>query len=212
MKHIAVIGGTGSTGKEVARQAITRGYKVTVVARNQNGIADLGENVKFAEGDVTKAESLVRALADVDVVISCFGPTNHKKVGNLMSSGTINIVNACQTLGIRQLIFMSGFVQSDGKEFSFVNKLILKFLHSYYHVSYKDKTVAEAAIQESILDWVIARASALMQSKPTGLYKAGIKVRISPFAPLSYSDCALCLLDAIEEKQWTRHIINVGKK
>lgn len=137
MKHVAVIGGTGSTGKEVVRQAIDRGYNVTVVARNQNGIADLGENVKFATGDVTNAESLVKALVDVDIVISCFGPAAHKKVGNLMSSGTINIVNTCETLGIKQLIFMSGFVQSDGKEFSLVNRWILRRLQSYYRTCLK---------------------------------------------------------------------------
>jgi len=29
---------------------------------------------------------------------------------------------------------------------------------------------------------------------------------------LPYADCAKCLLDAIEEKSWTRQIVNVGKK
>lgn len=212
MKHIAIIGGTGSTGKEVVRQAVERGYKVTIVTRSRNGITDLGENVKFVNGDVTNAESLAKALVDIDVVISCFGPVSHRKVGNLMSTGTINIVNACQALGIKRLVFMSGFVQSDGKEFSLVNKLILKLLHSYYHMSYKDKTIAESAIEKSTLDWVIVRASALMHAKATGQYKAGIKIRLSPFAPLSYADCALCLLDAVEKKQWTKQVINVGKK
>jgi putative NADH-flavin reductase len=164
------------------------------------------------KGDVTDAESLVRALVDVDIVISCFGPTNHRKVGNLMSAGTINIVNTCQTLDIKKLVFMSGFLQSDSNEFSYLMRPIVKLLQSYYHVSYNDKIIAEGAVEKSTLDWVIVRASSLLQVKPAGRYKAGAKVRISPFAPLSYSDCALCLLDAIEEKRWTRQIITVGQK
>lgn len=211
MRHIAIIGGTGSTGstgKEVIRQALGANHRVTSVERNPK--PNTTENLKVVKGDVTDLDSLVEAFKDADVVISCFGPTNHRKVGNLMSVGTSNIVKACKKNGVKRFVFMSGFVQTGPNELSLLYNLTIRLFRLYFHQSYNDKVIAEASIQNSTLDWVIARAAGLSHSQPTGKYKAGVKTRI-PFAPMSYADCAKCLLDAVDEKSWTRQIINVGK-
>lgn len=210
MKHIAIIGSTGSTGKELVRLALQSNYKVTVIERRSNSTQPQ-ENLKVIKGDATDLESLVAALENVDCVVSCFGPAKHREVGNLMSLGTTNIVKACETNRVKRLVFMSGFVQSDGEEFSLFNRSAIKLLRLYFNDSYKDKTIAEAAVQKSTLDWVIVRAVALTQTQSTGRYKAGIKIKVSPFNALPYADCAKCLLDAVEEGGWTRQIINVGK-
>lgn len=208
---MAIIGSTGSTGKELVRLAIEANYIVTVVVRNPDHIQPK-KNVTVIKGDVTDLASLEVAIKNADFVISCFGPDDNRKVGTFMSVGVSNIVNACEKNSVKRLVFMSGFVQADYKEFSLLNKLSVKLLRQYYHESYNDKVIAEANIQNSTLDWVIARASGLGHSQPSGQYKAGIKTKIYPFTMLSYADCAQCLLDAVEEKNWTRQIINVGKK
>ena len=59
MKQIAVIGSTGSTGKEVVRLALESNYIVTVIARAPDSIQSRG-NLKVVKGDVTDLESLVR--------------------------------------------------------------------------------------------------------------------------------------------------------
>ena len=211
MMKIAIIGATGSTGKEVVRLALEANYKVTVVVRNPNQMQPR-TNLVIVKGDVTDLASLEAAFKNVDFVISCFGPANNRKVGTFMSVGVSNIVKACEKNNVKRFVFMSGFVQADYNEFSLLNKLSVRLLRQYYHESYNDKVIAEANIQNSTLDWVIARASGLGHSQPSGQYKAGIKTKIYPFTMLSYADCAKCLLDAVVEKNWTRQIINVGKK
>jgi uncharacterized protein YbjT (DUF2867 family) len=210
MKNIAIIGSTGSTGKELVRLALESDYIVTVIRRSPAPTQSQG-NLKVMEGDATDLESIAAALKIVDFVVSCFGPANHRKVGNLMSVGTTNIVEACERNGVKRLVFMSGFVQSEGEEFSFLTNLAIKLIRLYYNDSYKDKIIAEAVIQESTLDWVIVRAPGLAHTQPTGQYRAGIKAKISPFKPLPYADCARCLLDAANENSWTKQIINLGK-
>lgn len=210
MKHIAVIGSTGSTGRELVRLALESNYTVTVIERAPKSTQSQG-NLKVLKGDVTDFESLVAALENIDCVVCCFGPATHRKVGNLMSAGTTNIVKACEKNKVKRLVFMSGFVQSDGEEFSLLHRLAIKLLRLYFNDSYKDKIIAETAIQKSTLDWIIVRAVALTQTEPTGQYNAGTKIKVSPFNALPYADCAKCLLDAVEESSWTRQIINVGK-
>lgn len=210
MTHIAIIGATGSTGKELVRLALEADYKVTVVARDPAQVKPRNK-MSVIKGDVTDLDSLVKAFENADVVVSCFGPAQHRKVGTLMSTGTINIINACEKARVKRFIFMSGFVQADYSELSFVAKLITPIFRMIYHQSFHDKNIAEAAIQQSKLDWTIVRAPGLTHSQPTGKYKAGIKNKIF-FGFMSFADCAKCLLDSIDEKGWIKQMINVGKK
>jgi len=210
MKRIAIIGATGSTGKELVRLALEGNYSVTVVARNPAQVKPQN-NVSVIKGDVTDSDSLIKAFNNVDAVISCFGPSQHRKVGTLMSEGTINIIKAIEINNVNRFIFMSGFVQADYNELSIVARLVTPIFRMIYHQSFHDKNIAEAAIQNSKTDWTIVRAPGLNHSQPTGKYKAGIKKKIY-FGFMSFADCAQCLLDAIEEKLWIKQIINVGKE
>lgn len=210
MKNLAIIGSTGSTGKEVVKLAQKTGFKITVIERNPD-FSKLTGDLKVVKGDVTNLKSLVTAFKNIDFVISCFGPTEHRKVGTLMSVGTTNIVKACEQNGVKKLVFMSGFVQSDGDELSWLNRIAIKLLRIYYSQSYSNKVIAESAVQNAAIDWCIVRAVALKHGSETGTYEAGVESKVSPFNALTYADCAKCLLDAIEEKAWENQIINVGK-
>ena len=210
MTTLAIIGATGATGTALLRLALGEGYRVKAIVRNPDKLKS-EPNLEVLKGDVTDPDSLKTGLKDVDAVISCFGPSNHKAVGDLMSSGTRHIVEACEINGVDRFVFMSGFVQSDGEEFSLLNRLAIKLLRRYYHESYQDKVIAEASIENSALNWVIVRAVALADKLPTGKYRAGAMVRVAPFNALSYADCAQCLLDAVQNEPWTNQIINVGR-
>ncbi|WP_031530300.1 NAD(P)-dependent oxidoreductase [Dyadobacter crusticola] len=210
MKNIAVIGATGSAGKEVVRLALSLNYNVTVVVRNPARIHP-EMNLTIVKGDVMDIESLKEAFMNIDVVISCFGPSNGRKPGNIMSVGTSNIVRACEKGGVAHFIFMSGILQTDGSELTWLNRLGIQIIRSFFREVYMDKITGEASIQTSSLDWTIVRAVGLTKSRPTGKYKAGVSIRVSPFKPMSFEDMALCLLDAVENAAWTRKIINVGK-
>ncbi|MGV8995125.1 MAG: NAD(P)-dependent oxidoreductase [Flavobacterium sp.] len=209
MKSVAIVGATGSTGKEVVRLALSANYRVVIVARNPAKILP-EKNVSIAKGDVTDYDSLELAFRNVDFVISCFGPANNRKIDKLLSIGAGNIVKACEKNQVQRFIFMSGFVQAPYSELSFATKMLMPIFRLIYKESYNDKVIAEATIQKSNLVWTIVRASGLNKSVPTRIYKAGINSKIY-FVMLPYSDCALCLLDAIDEKEWFRKIINVGK-
>ena len=210
MKHIAVIGGSGLTGREFVRLALEANYKVTLVDRNPDRVQPR-ENLSVVKGDVTNFESLMKAFIDVDIVVSCFGPGNHRNAGNLMSVGVRNIVRACEKNDIKRFIFMSGIFQANSSELSFLNNLGIKFLRLFFMEAYKDKVIAETFIQASSLKWVIVRAVGLSKLEPTGKFKAGIKAIVLPFNALSYADFALALLKSVEETSWTKQLINVGK-
>jgi hypothetical protein len=74
-----------------------------------------------------------------------------------------------------------------------------------------DKAVAERMTQKIDLEWVIVRPVVLVDKPAKGRYTAGPLARVAPLVPLSFDDCADCLLRAAtDEPNWIGKIVNVG--
>jgi putative NADH-flavin reductase len=209
IRSIAIVGAGGSTGAAVVVQALKEYRQVVAIVRDPARFKHI-EGLEVRKADVLDAQSLVLAFADIDVVISCIGPTNNFKPGKLMSEGTANIILASTVIGVKRVVMMSGILQSNGKELHFFNRIAVRMLQIVYRTVVRDKVLAERSLQSSKMDWVIIRAAGLKELEKKGNYLAGPSAPISPFKPLPFADCADCLLRAVVEPQWTRKIINVG--
>jgi putative NADH-flavin reductase len=67
--RIAVIGASGWLGGAIAREALARGHEVTAIGRDAGKLARV-TGARAAVADVTDPASLIRAIADHDVVVS----------------------------------------------------------------------------------------------------------------------------------------------
>ncbi|WP_438495193.1 NAD(P)-dependent oxidoreductase [Paenibacillus sp. IHBB 3054] len=226
---IAIIGATGGTGRKVMERALELGHEVVAVARRPEVITP-AERLSTRQGDVFDASGMAKAIAGTDVVISCIGPTSNFSPGNVMSKGNLNalaanfspgtvmsegipnILKACQRAGVKRLVMQSGIGLSDGKELSAGNRWVIGINRRIFSKAIKDKAIAEHAVQRSDLDWVIVRPAGLNNAAATLNYTAGPAARIAPFRPLSFADCADCLVRAAaSEPAWVRKIVNVGQ-
>merc|ERR1712156_448684 len=104
MKTIAIIGGTGGTGKWAVKGALLKGYKVKLLARNPDKVtkvlstlfdADtlktLQENVVVVAGGVMDDAVLDDLLADTEAVLSFLGMVDQKVW--VVSPGVESIIN-----------------------------------------------------------------------------------------------------------------------
>jgi farnesol dehydrogenase len=66
---VLLTGGTGFLGKRVAHALVTAGHGLRLLARAQSVRAGLPEGAEFALGDVTDADSMVRAAQGCDAVV-----------------------------------------------------------------------------------------------------------------------------------------------
>ncbi len=89
-----------------------------------------------------------------------------------LSEGTKNIVRAMEKLGVKRFVCESSLGIGDSKG-------QLGFLYNYLLIPvllrniFADKEVQERIIQESKLDWVIARPAVLSNGPRTGVYRSG---------------------------------------
>lgn len=215
--NIVVFGATGGTGRHVVDQLLRAGHEVTAVVRRPEEVAPR-DGLTVRAGDVTRAESLGESCKGADVVVSCIGPRAKYggqvgaglRPGTVMSVGTVNMVAAAEAAGVRRFVFQSGIGLSDGHELSRASRWVMCVWRPLFAAAIRDKAKGERHLRNSGLEWVIVRPVGLSRAKATGRYVAGPLAKVAPLVPMTFEDCAACLVRAVEETAWTREIVNAG--
>jgi putative NADH-flavin reductase len=207
---IVVFGATGGTGKNVVERALEAGHEVVAVARKPEAVP-AKDHLVVKQGDVLDTASAAAAIAGADAVICAIGPASNGNPGTLISEGTKNIVAGCEKAGVKRVVFESGMITSDRSELSFLGGAATGLFGMIYPKLKADKVVAEAALMNSKLDWVIVRPPALSHTPATGKYLAAPRARVMPAKSLSHADCAAVLVKAATDAEWVKQIVNVGR-
>ena len=108
MKHL-ITGGSGFLGRYIARQLLAKGEEVVLYNRSQPP-ADL-ENCEWVKGDINETMKLSRAMEGCHnvfhtaAIAGVWGDAElfHK----VNTQGTQSVINACQTAGVKNLIYTS---------------------------------------------------------------------------------------------------------
>ena len=112
-----VIGGTGFLGGEIVRQLLERGQKVRTLCRRKG---DVPEGAEIVLGDLTDGQSLRKACQGVETVYHTASmpsiSVHWEPFFDTNVFGTLNVLDACKTAGVRKLIYTSSAsVIFDGK-------------------------------------------------------------------------------------------------
>jgi putative NADH-flavin reductase len=207
---IAVVGATGATGSRVVKHALAQGHFVTAVARRPERLSS-ADRLSFVRGDVLSPGGLTGALEGMEAVISCIGPEKNLRPGTVMSVGVASILAECKRANVRRFIMQSGIGLSDGHELSCPNRFVVRVSGLIFTAAVADKAAAERMTQQFDREWVIVRPVVLADKPAKGRYTAAPLARVAPIVPLSFDDCADCLLRAAtDEPDWIGKIVNVG--
>jgi putative NADH-flavin reductase len=180
---------------------------VTALVRRPDALAGLRAGVTVKRADVRDRSSLSAALSpDIEVFVSVFGASSlmaARKVTDLYSAGTENLVSALGAAGIRRIVSVSsgGVVPQPNDGWFYRSILKPLFLKNMY----ADMLRMEEILQNSGLDWTVVRAPYLTGSKLTGQYRFALNKPIENDSTLSRPDLAHFLLRVCEEPgEWGR--------
>jgi putative NADH-flavin reductase len=70
---LVIFGATGGTGRQLLEQALAQGHIVTAFARDPAKVATKHENLSIVQGDMLRSESVEKAVANQDAVLSALG-------------------------------------------------------------------------------------------------------------------------------------------
>lgn len=112
-RRALVTGGTGFVGSHLVERLLLNGYAVTCMVRDFRHLRWLDHmDVRLAQGDCTRPESLVEAVQGVSLIFHCAGVTKAKDARDyyiVNHLGTKNLLEACARYnpGIEKFILVS---------------------------------------------------------------------------------------------------------
>ncbi|XP_055902802.1 flavin reductase (NADPH) [Eupeodes corollae] len=200
MGKIAIIGGTGMTGKCVVELALQKGLNVRLLYRTEETVPESFKGkVDLVKGDATKLEDVKNVLEGVDAVCVTLGTRNKLEPTTEMSTGTKNIIDAMKELNIKRFsIIMSSFLFMNPEQ-------VPKMFHNINedHLRMLDLT------KNSGLDY-IAILPPHIADEPSG--EVTILHDSSPGRAVSKYDLAKFIVDSLDQPEHYGKVCGIAKK
>ncbi|HEY8942600.1 MAG TPA: NAD(P)H-binding protein, partial [Polyangiaceae bacterium] len=112
---ILVLGATGGTGRQIAKQALARGHQVTALVRSPDKAGDLG-GARLIVGDIRDDTTLREAVRGQDAVASALGtPASPFRDVTLLSTATRALVQAMKAEHVSRLVAITGMGAGDSR-------------------------------------------------------------------------------------------------
>lgn len=163
---LAILGGTGQTGRHVVELALGAKHEVSMLARDPAKVAVQHPSLKVVKGDARDAQAMEAALAGAEVVISALGSDTRKKA-TLREEAIRNALAAMKKHGSRRMVFLSAAGVGDSlpqvQKASFLWRIIIPLM---LKDPFADALAAENLIRQSGLQWVLVRPVGLTNGAP----------------------------------------------
>lgn len=108
MANVLLIGATGFVGSAVLNELVSRGHKVTAVARNVDKVAK-SELVDVVKEDVANVDAIAKLAEGKDAIISAYNPGwTNPDIATLISENYPKILSAAKKSGVKRLLIVGG--------------------------------------------------------------------------------------------------------
>ena len=200
---IALIGASGNAGSRILSELVSRGHRVTAIARHPDKIAKLN-GVTAIEGDVYDKAQLVALIKGYDVLISSV---------HFSASDPDILISAAHEAGVKRYLVVGGagsLLTPDGK----------KLIESPH---FPDMYKVEAAAGGVFLDKLRAQSSVnwtyfsppavFIPGTRTGIFRLGLDNLLSDASgtsTVSMEDFAIAMVDEIEKPAHLNQRFTIG--
>ncbi|MGW6277003.1 NAD(P)-dependent oxidoreductase [Kribbella sp. NPDC055071] len=206
--RIIVFGATGTTGREVVRQALEAGHQVTAFVRDAARLDLRHPRLEVITGEVTDDQAAVTAaVKGQDAVVSALGTeqtVRGTRSPGLMARAIPVIVEAMTSTGVDRLVFLSAFGVGDSLREA---PLLLRIMYRLFLGRvFADKAEGERLLRDSALDWTLIYPILLTNGPQTGVYRPD--THLTPRRPwrISRADVAEFMLDQLHDRTYSHSV------
>jgi len=202
---IIVFGATGGVGQALVKQAVEKGFEVTVFVRTPAKLETQSELLHVIQGDAFKPDEVAAAIAGHDVVVSCLGSSQGMKKSNELQTMTKNIVDGMKQHGVKRIIYTAS--AGIDKEIPGVSgKLVMTMLKN----PLIDHRAAVDYIKANGLTYTIARPMGLTNNPLTGEYRESATSVPDKSRSIPRADVAHFILKALSDGKYEHTSIGLA--
>lgn len=205
---LVVLGATGSTGLEIVRQALEHGHSVTAFVRSPERLKPFSDRISIKQGNLLDTAELEQAIKGQDAVLSAFGPRVpiSKADADLLRKFAAALTSAMLRGGVRRVVVES--VAFLFKDAIIPPAYLLGRL--FFPSIVADASAMEKVLEESGLDWTVARPPELTGKPYTGKYRVRVG-HLPPFGfKVSRADVADFMIKAAENRSSVGKIVGIS--
>lgn len=201
---LAVLGATGSVGRELVTQALAAGHEVIALVREQPMPGEIDDRVALVLGNAKSAEAVERTVAGSDAVVSALGHAK-RAPDDILARATANVIAAMRADAIDRLVVLSSPAVKDTADrpglFYRFARLVMRIAIASVVLDHREQA---HLIEESGLVWTLVRGPVVFTDGPhTGRYRAGPIGRDSGWR-ISRADLADFLLATATDDNFVR--------
>lgn len=196
---IAVIGGTGKSGKYLVNQLLSQGVAFKLLVRNPENFKINSPLIEIVEGDVKDYETVHRLMDGCQAVISTLGLGQPASGTSIFSEATKNVIKAMKECNIMRYIVITGLnVDTPFDKKSPKTKFATDWMYENYPKTTADKQTEYTILSDSNIDWTLVRLPMIEQTDQIG--QLSISLEDCPGDKISATDLANFLIEQLYDE------------
>lgn len=174
-KRILVFGATGRTGHEALSYALEKGYHVVALVRNPDKLDINSEQVTVIRGLPTNIQDVRTAMKGCDAVISLLSALPEKDSFSFkkltpphtLEKSISNTITVMKEYNIKRIMTLSSIGVGNSYPYApWFMRFMIKITN--FRIVFADHDAQEKLLENSGLNWTIARPVALNNNETTG--------------------------------------------
>ena len=198
---IAVIGGTGKSGKYLVKELLRRNIPIKLLLR-AHSVYEIGNQpVEIVRGDARDYASIRKLLEGCSAVISTLGQP--KGESSIFSDATRNVLQAMKELKIDRYLLTTGLnVDAPGDEKNERVRMATDWMYQNFPETTKDKQDEYELLAASQTDWTMVRLPMIVQTDEH--FPMHVDLKDCTGENISASDLACFLVDQLSNDEYIR--------
>ncbi|MFF4112099.1 NAD(P)-dependent oxidoreductase [Streptomyces sp. NPDC001714] len=207
--NLTVFGATGGIGREIVRQALASGHRVTAVVRAPARLTVTGSGLEVVRADLTDPEVIRPALTGRNAVLSGLGPRGRRDAG-VAARLTRTVLAAMDAEAVRRLLVVSAAPVGPEPDDGLLDRTMRGLVSTVLKPVYDDLREMEAELARSGTDWTSVRPPRLQDKPLTGTYRTVVGGFPRKGRFIARADVAHAMLAMIEDAGTVKQGVGVA--
>jgi len=198
---LAILGGTGKSGKYLVKELLNRGFQLRLLLRNPESFQLKSSFIEIVKGDARDYESVLSLVNGCDAVISTLGQPRGET--SIFSQATRNVIRAMSQYKINRYVVITGLnVNTPSDKKGPKTKMATEWMKSNYPKTTLDKQVEFDILSKSDINWTLVRLPLIELTDEKR--KVIISLEDCPGDKISATDLAYFLIDQLSSDTYIR--------